>query len=64
MRIDGVFMVWMKCGHSERLDDSFFPFDVWLVDIERREIFHTQDMLSEFERGSRAVVSQFLQPRQ
>ena len=64
MRIDGVFMFRMKCGHSEGLNDSSFPFDVWLVDIERREIFHHQDILRKFERGSGVVVSEYLKPRQ
>ena len=64
MKLDGVFMFWMKCGHSEKLDDSSFPFDVWLVDIERREIFHNQDVLRKFERGCRVVVSEYLKPRQ
>ena len=64
MKIDGVFMVSMRCSHSEGLNDFSFPFDVWLVDIERREIFHNQDILSKFERGSRVVVSQYLKPRQ
>lgn len=64
LKVDGVFMFWMKCVHSENLDDSSFPFDVWLVDIERREIFHNQDILRKFERGCRVVVSEYLKPRQ
>ena len=28
MDLDGVLMAWMKCGHSDKLDDSGFPFDI------------------------------------
>ena len=64
MQIDGVVMGWLKCSHSDRVDDSSLPFDVWLVDVERREIFHHQDILLKFERGSRAVIAPYLKSRQ
>ena len=63
MGLDGVVMAWLKCSPSEFTNDNSFPFEIWLIDVERRTVFHNKDQLIKFERGSRVVVSQYLQLR-
>ena len=53
----------IECAQSSGIYEAWRPFDIYLYDVERKEIHHHRNSLKNLTNGTRKVFSDFLAAR-
>ena len=57
--VNGVFMAWYKCSHSQHVPADTYEVDVYLIDVDQDRIFHSRRRFLDVHRAVSDVFDEF-----
>lgn len=61
--VNGVFMAWYKCSHSQYVPADSYEVDVYLVDVGEDQVFHSRRKFLDVDRAVSDVFDGFFSNR-
>ncbi len=57
--VNGVLMAWYKCSRSQYVSEDTYEVEVYLIDVNRDQVFHAKENFLDVDHAISSVFDQF-----
>jgi tetratricopeptide (TPR) repeat protein len=57
--VNGVLMAWYKCSRSQYMSEDTYEVEVYLIDVNRNQVFHAKEKFLDAKRAVSSVFGEF-----